>query len=191
MAWINRLYIIFLAIILTLTTGFGVAAFFPQPTRPEAPIYPSSPVIPQSCYATPESKNSPDCQQYFNQQTQSTNDYSAQNQKYQQELIDYQNRNSGYTRTAIFLGVVIGAIFIMVGVTLIKKSKIIANGILFAGVLTAILTRLLITVASLGQTVAGTDSANSISYLEFGILTILSIAVIVVGLTSLKEEVHI
>lgn len=189
MKWINRLYIIFLGIILTLTTGFGVAAFYPEPKSPDYPINQTYPIVPQSCYSTPDASKTPDCQKYFDSQSRLSQDQTAQQKQYDQAMAQYRNKNSGYTRTAIFFGVVIGAIFIMMGITLIKKSQLISNGILFAGVLTAVLTRILIAVASLGSSVTGTDGANTISYVEFGVLAILSIAVIAVGLTTLKDEV--
>ena len=37
MKWINRLYIFFLGAILAITTGFGLAAFYPQPVAPQYP----------------------------------------------------------------------------------------------------------------------------------------------------------
>ena len=75
----------------------------------------------------------------------------------------------------------------MIGLGLIKKSKLVPTGLLLAGVLTAILTRILIGLASLGASVTGTSTPDLIVYIEFGILLILSVAVIVVGLYSLKE----
>lgn len=187
MKWINRLYIFFLGIILSITTGFGVAAFYPQPVRP---VYPSSTykdIVPQSCYSTPQEQSSPDCQNLIQQQQVVQQQDSVKLQQYESALQTYQNKNSGYTRTAIFFGIAIGAIYAIIGLGLIKKSKLAATGLLLAGVLTAILTRILIGLASLGASVTGTSSADLIVYMEFGILLILSVAVIVVGLYSLKE----
>ncbi len=185
MKWISRLYIFFLGIILSITTGFGVAAFYPQPT---APFYPSTPyakIIPQSCNATPEAQSSPECQKILQQQQTTQQEDTLARQKYDQENKIYQEKNASYTRTAIFFGIVIGALFAIIGIGLIKKSKLIATGLLLAGVLTALLTRLLIGLASLGASVTTTTGADETGYMEFGILFILSIAVVAVGLSDL------
>ena len=179
MKWINRLYVLFLGIILSITTGFGVAAFYPQPVRPDSSLTYRD-TVPQSCYSTPQAQSSLDCQNLIQQRR-------VVQQQYESDLQTYQNKNSGYTRTAIFFGIAIGAIYAIIGLGLIKKSKLVATGLLLAGILTAILTRMLIGLASLGASVTGTSSANLIVYMEFGILLILSVVVIMVGLYSLKE----
>lgn len=189
MKWISVLYTIFVGIILSITTGFGIAAFYPQPPRPEYPLEKVTyPVVPQSCYATPESKNTPECKGYFNQDEQSRKEQEKTTQKYEEELRVYNNKNAGYTRTAVFFGIAIGALFAVMGLSVIRKSRLVATGLLLAGVLTAILTRLLIGLASLGSSVTGTESANTIGYIEFFILLILSAAVILVGLKALPQE---
>lgn len=190
MKWISRLYILFLGIILAITTGFGVAAFYPQPTTP---VYPQSiytPTVPQSCYLTPESQSSPDCQRLFQKQREEQEQDAAKRQQYETDMQTYKNKNSGYTRTAIFFGIAIGAIYAIVGLGLIRKSKMVATGLLLAGILTAILTRILINLASLGSSVTGTSGADAVAFIEFGILLILSFAVVAVGLYSLKDQVE-
>ncbi len=188
MKWISRLYIFFLGIILSITTGFGVAAFYPQPTAPAYPSTPYAKIVPQSCNATPEAQSSIECQKILTQQQTSQQEDEIKRQKYDQDSKIYQEKNASYTRTAIFFGIVIGALFAIVGLGLIKKSKLIATGLLLAGVLTAILTRLLIGLASLGSSVNTTSGADTIAYVEFGILFILSIAVVGVGLFTLKDH---
>lgn len=188
MVWINRLYIFFLGIILSITTGFGLAAFYPQPIAPTYPTIPYSPPIPQSCYSTPQEEGTPNCQTAIQKNKQFSELQDAQQQSYQQKFDDYNNANAGYTRTAIFFGVTIGAIFSLVGIVLIKFSRLIANGLLFAGLITAILARLLINLASLGQMASGTSSIDITSIAEFVVLVILSLAVVVVGFVTLKEK---
>jgi hypothetical protein len=183
MTWINRLYIFFLGIILTITTGFGIAAFYPEPVYPQYSAKPAT-IIPQSCIQTPASSQTPDCQKYLNdQQMQQTRDQ----EEFQKKQDEYNNQNAGYTRTAIFFGIAIGTFFVLVGISLIKKSKLVANGLLLAGVLTAIFTRLLISLASLGVAVSATET-NTVGYIEFGILLLLSISVVFVGLNTLTEN---
>ena len=59
---------------------------------------------------------------------------------------------------------------------------------MFAGVLTAVLTRVLVGIASLGSRLTGTESADQMSYIQFAILVVLSVAVTFVGFSTLKEE---
>lgn len=181
MKWVNRLYIIFLGIILSITTGFGVAAFYPQPLNPYSGTYTPKNLIPESCYRTPEERATPACQEGFRLQEKLA-------KKDEEAFRIYNNENASYTRTAIFFGIVIGALFAIAGIYSLKKSKIVANGLMFGAVLTAILTRLLINLASLGANTTGTNTPDRLAYVEFIILMILSIAIIFVGLTRLNDE---
>jgi hypothetical protein len=180
MKWIRWLYIIFLGIILSITTGFGLAAFYPQPIQPNYITTPSD-IVSQSCYATPQNQASAECQRAFEKQKE-------QQQKDTEAQKTYMNLSAGYTRTAIFFGIVIGSFFAIIAIAIIKMSKLIANGLLLAAVLTAILTRLLITLASLGATTTGTNSPDKIAYAEFAVLLLLSLAIIFVGLFRLKDD---
>lgn len=181
MKWVNRLYIIFLGIILSITTGFGVAAFYPQPVNPYSFVSPQRGLIPESCYETPENRQSEECQSAFELQDKQT-------QKDEIAFREYNNTNAGYTRTAVFFGIVIGSLLAIVGILFLKKSKLVANGLLFGAVLTAVLTRLLINIASLGSQTTGTNAPDSLAYVEFTILSILSVAIIAVGLTRLTDD---
>lgn len=186
MKWIVRLYIFFVGIILTTTVGFGIAAFYPQPVRPAYPLDYARITVPQSCSLTPENQNTPECQKIIAQQEKEQQDNIQMQNEYNTKMEAFNNVNAGYTRTAIFLGISIGALFAIVGIGLIKFSKLVANGVILAGVLTAILTRFLIMLASLGSSVTGTTGADSMGYIQVGILTLLSIAVIFVGFTTLR-----
>jgi hypothetical protein len=187
MKWIVRLYILFVGIILTTTVGFGIAAFYPQPVRPPYPITKPQVIIPESCYSTPQEATTPDCQKIYAQlETNQQIDMKRQ-QDYEKTVQEFDNRNAGYTRTAIFLGISIGALFAIIGTGLIKFSSLVANGVILAGVLTAILTRFLIMLASLGSSVTGTTGADTLAYVEFGILTLLSLSVLFVGFTTLNK----
>lgn len=186
MKWINRLYIIFVGILLAMTTGFGVAAFYPQPVSPQYPVSRIRPV-PESCYKTPESQQSPECQKLIEGDSQERQQEQIEFDQKQQE---YSNKNAGYTRTAIFLGVLVGALYAIFGLYIIRTSPLVANGFLFGAVLTAILTRLLISLASLGSNVTGTTGANTLSYVEFFLLVVATIGVTMVGKKTLTEEVR-
>lgn len=188
MIWISRLYTLFVGIILCITTGFGIAAFYPQPIRPAYPSMSSAPYsVPTNCNVTVQAQTSTECQIAFQKQEESRLQDEANRKKYDEETKIFDNKNAGYTRTAIFFGIAVGAIFAVIGLGLIKSSQLVARGLMLASVLTAILTRLLIGLASLGASVTGTQGADTVAYVEFVILAVLSIAIIFVGLSTLKE----
>lgn len=182
-----RLYILFVGIILTTTTGFGIAAFYPQPVRPSYPITNPQVIIPKSCYATPQEAATPDCQRVYAQLETGQQINIKQQQDFDLQSRAFENKNAGYTRTAVFLGIAIGALFAILGLGLIKLSQPVSNGIMLAGVLTAIITRIMIMLASFGSSVTGTTGADNLSYVEFGILVLLSLAVIILGFTTLRS----
>lgn len=184
MKWINRLYIIFVGILLAMTTGFGLAAFYPEPIAPQYPISKIQPV-PESCYKTPESQKSEECQRLISQDSEQR---QVEQQEFDVKNRAYMNKNTGYTRTAVFLGVIIGALFAIAGFMIIKASPLVANGFLWGALLTAVLTRVLISLASLGATTSGTDSANNLSYIEFFLLVIATVGVTVVGFKTLTSQ---
>ncbi len=188
MKWIVRLYIFFVGIILTTTVGFGIAAFYPEPVRPEYPLDFARVTIPQSCSMTPENQNTPECQKIIAQQEKEQRENIQVQKDFNQKSEEFNNVNAGYTRTAIFLGISIGALFAIIGIGIIKFSPLVANGVILAGVLTAVLTRFLIMLASLGSSITGTNSTDTLGYVQVGILALLSIAVIFVGFTTLQQK---
>lgn len=189
MTWISRFYVLFVGIILCVATGFGIAAFYPEPVRPAYPTVSVAPYsVPIECNKTLQAQASSDCQIAFQKQEQSNLQSQEVQKKYDEDTKIFDNKNAGYTRTAIFFGITVGSIFAVFGLGLIKKSKLVAKGLLLASVLTAVLTRFLISLASLGASVSRTQGADSIAYVEFGVLTVLSIVVILVGLLTLKEK---
>ncbi len=186
MKWIVRLYIFFVGIILTTTTGFGIAAFYPQPVSPSYPFtYPTT-IVPKSCYSTPQEAATPDCQKIYAELESGQSQNIKIQQDYEAQRKAFENKNAGYTRTAIFLGISVGAFFAILGIGMIKFSPLVANGVILAGVLTAVLTRFLIMLASLGAQVSGTNGADTLAYIEFGILLMLSVAILFVGFSTLQ-----
>lgn len=181
MRWLSVLYVIFVGIILTLTTGFGIAAFYPAPLSPVYPTALQKLNMPESCLRTPEQAQTPECLKIQAQQEQD-------NQKFQEEQRVYQNKYASYTRTTIFFGMTVGAIFTILSLTQIKKSKLIAHGLMLAGVLTMLLNRLTVSLASLGSEIKGTEAINTVGIMEFGVLALLSLLVIFVGLKTFTEE---
>ncbi|MBI4037355.1 hypothetical protein HY385_02950 [Candidatus Daviesbacteria bacterium] len=182
--WISRFYVLFVGIIIAVTVGFGLAAFYPKPVAPFSPAV-SPALLPESCKQTPEAMASVECQQILTKQTQ---EQEKQSQQYNAAMETFRNKNAAYTRTTVFFGITIGAFLVLMGLFFIKKSKLLAHGLLLAGIFTAIFANLLVSLASLGAPVAGTTQVNMIAYAQFGILLVLSIAVCLVGLVTLKEE---
>ena len=105
---------------------------------------------------------------------------------HEEKMKEYRKVASGYTRNTIFLGVAIGSLFAMAGLFLIKSSRLVASGLLLAGVLTAIFTRILISLASIGVTEL-TQQATTLAFVEFGVMVLLSGGILVLGF-RLKEE---
>src|ERR1035437_4555969 len=131
MTWISRFYILFIGIILCVTTGFGIAAFYSEPIRPAYPSMPTAPYpVPINCNATVQSQKSGECQGSFQKQEQSNLQAQAAQDKYAEDTKIFDNKNAGYTRTAIFFGIAIGSLFAVIGLGLIKKSKLVAKGLL-------------------------------------------------------------
>lgn len=184
MVWINRLYIFFVGVLLAITTGFGVAALYPEPVRPQYPLEAKPAFVPESCKASPQTASSSECEAYFEKDRFSREEAQKQ---FEIEMRDYNNRNAGYTRTAIFFGVAVGSFFALAGLSIIKKSRLVANGLLLGGLLTAVLTRFLIHLASFGGSVSSNQQAGMLGYIEFAVLTLLSVAVIFVGFNTLKN----
>lgn len=167
-----------------MTTGFGVAAFYPEPQAPQYPVSKARP-LPESCSKTPEAQQSTEC-------VKLQDETSVQAQKEQEEFDvknrEYLNKNAGYTRTAVFLGVLIAALYAIGGMVMIKTSRLVSNGFMLGAVLTAVLTRVLISLASLGSGVTGTNEPNTIAYVEFVFLVLATVGVTVVGFKTLTEE---
>ena len=187
MKWINRLYIFFVGIVLSITTGFGIAAFYTQPIQPTF-TNPYLDVTAPNCASNPQTQNTSECQVAMAKQDAVRAQADEKQHAYDASLKTYEQKNALYNRTAIFLGIVVGAIFALIGISMIKVSKLVANGLMFAGILTAILTRPLISLASLGAEIEMTSGGKASSYLEFGVLLVLSVVVIFVGLNTLKEQ---
>ena len=186
---IDKLSSIFIGVMLAITVGFGIAAFYPPPIPPEYSSYAPSVTIPlESCYATPEAKETPQCQSYLKQQEENLSKNAVREKQYQEEIKQFKDKSADYNRTAIFLGVIAGSIFVILGLYLIKNSKVVAAGLLLGGVLTAVLTRFLVSLASLGAPVIGTGQANVIGFAEFGLLSVLSFIVVLFGLRTFRNE---
>lgn len=166
-----------------MTTGFGVAAFYPEPISPQYPISKVRPV-PESCYKTPESQQTAECQKLI---SEDADERQAEQVVYEERQQEYANKNAGYTRTAIFLGVLVGAMYAIFGLYVIKQAPLVANGFLWGAVLTAVLTRLLISLASLGSSPTGTEDPSTLAYIEFFLLVVATVGVTFVGAKRLSE----
>lgn len=182
--WISRFYVLFVGIIIAVTVGFGLAAFYPKPIAPSSPaVLPA--LLPESCKQTPEAMASMECQQILTKQTQEQEVLRGQ---YDKTMEAFRNKSAAHTRTTVFFGITIGSLLVLIGLITIKKSKLLAHGLLLAGIFTAVFANLLVSLASLGAPVTGTAQVNVVAYVQFGILLVLSVVICLVGLVTLKEE---
>ncbi len=181
MVWVNRLFIFIVGIILTLTTGFGIAVFYPEPIAPLYPAKLTRPSAVNNCYIGSVNENSAECRKILDEESKAVDEYQKQ-----QEV--YNDKSSVHTRTTIFLGVIVGAVFAAFGILILKNSSLIAHGFLLAGVLTMILTKLIVLIAAFGSNIKDVDLARDLGYMEFGVLVAVSIMIITLGWFKLGKE---
>ena len=147
--------------------------------------------MPQSCYQTPETLQSPECQRLIAEDREEQIKFQAELEKYEQEMKIYREKSAGYTRTTVFFGIVVGGILALAGLVLMTISRVVATGVLLGGLLVAILARFLVFLASVGAGV-GTTQASVLAFLEFFVLLVMLGAVVAVGVWKFgkgKEEV--
>lgn len=114
------IYTLFLGVFLAIFIGVGIAAFYLGPT------YPDMPAILKYC--SPEQSQS--TQKFF--------EYKTQAEKFDRLEKQFVKNQQRYSRN-VSISAIIGAILILVAsLTLFKKIKVLADGLLFGGVLTLI-----------------------------------------------------
>lgn len=181
MKWVRIIYVLLVGVISAVTVGFGIAAVYPEPIRPDySKSYSLGTRIPQSCYE--QTVRSDDCQRLFDKQEQ-------QQEKSRMEEEAYRKKAAGYTRTAVFFGIVIGGFFGLSGIAILGLSKIVAVGLLLGGLLVAIFARILVGLASIGASVGATET-STIALIEFFILLIMLFCVIGVGIWKFGKETN-
>ena len=115
---IKVIYTFLLGIFLAVFVGVGIAAFYPEPKYPEAPIaikYGGTDMSKES-QLTPETK--------------------AQIEKYDQEEKAYLVESRKYNRNASIIALIAAIIVVAVSLTWFKTILVIADGTLLGGVLT-------------------------------------------------------
>jgi hypothetical protein len=113
---INRLYTLFLALLMALFVGVGIAAFYHAPKTPDTPIFKTAPA--------PESTPSSDIERQ-------ERDYQVQQDAYQKEYKTY-NRNVSLLALA-------GAIVLVtLGLTALKAVTLINDSLLLGGIFTLV-----------------------------------------------------
>lgn len=110
---IKVLYKLFLALMITLFIGFGIAVFYPSPKAPD--------------YPTALEKASSD--QLTTEQKQIESDYNIKQDKFQEDLSRY-NRNV----SAIIIGISI--LLLILSLTILLKVDLIGEGSLLSGLFT-------------------------------------------------------
>ena len=114
------IYTLFLGVFLAIFIGVGIAAFYPGPT------YPNMPPVLKYC--------SPD----IVQDAEKFAEYSKQAQLFDTQEKVYQKAEQLYSRN-VSIAAIIGAILVVIAsLTLFKKIKVLADGLLLGGVLTLV-----------------------------------------------------
>jgi predicted histidine transporter YuiF (NhaC family) len=108
------IYTVFLALLISLFFGLGVAAFYP---RPKAPEY--TPVMKEIDSKTVEAQNEQDL-------------------KYQQEQSDYQTVRKQYDRNVSMITLGLAVLAQIVSLLFLNKILIISDGLMLGGVFTLV-----------------------------------------------------
>lgn len=113
---LRYLYTFFLAILLVIFVGVGIAAFYKGPKQPEYPIGLSYP-------ATPD--KSTESGQLREEQV-----------KYDKEQRNFQKANEVYSKNVSTIAVAAALIILVLSITLLSKIAFISDGLLLGGVFT-------------------------------------------------------
>lgn len=115
---IRIIYTLFIGIFLAIFVGVGIAAFYPGPKAPDMPAILK--------YCSPEITQS--AEKFANYQNQAEKFNTAEQAYRQQEQL--------YSRNVSIASVVAAILIVILSLTLLKTIKLLADGVLFGGVLT-------------------------------------------------------
>lgn len=110
-------YTIFIGILLSLFVGVGIAAFYPQPQYPEYPSFLNKPyqVEPNSTESAQLEKE----QKAFDEKTKA-----------------FQKENETYNKNVSMISLGASVLYLLLGLLLVTRLRIISDGLLLGGVLT-------------------------------------------------------
>ena len=113
------IYAVFIGVLFATLVGVGIAAFYPQPKAPEYP----------NASATFEKP--------VTEQTEAERaKFARQQAQYDKVFKDYQAKEQEYNRNVSIISLVAAVLALVVSLTLFKAIFIIADGLLFGGLLT-------------------------------------------------------
>lgn len=111
------IYTVFIGILLATFVGVGIAAFYPGPTAPEAPV--------SVKYPRPnETLTSTESAQILQEQ-----------ETYDKAFKVYQQEQKNYNRNVSIISLVAAFIILTVSLTLVREIQLITDGLLLGGVL--------------------------------------------------------
>ena len=110
------IYTLFLALLVALFIGLGIDAFYPGP---KMPTYPAE-----------LDAVKPGCEQ--------TAQETAIREKYNKDQNDFQEKSKPYNRNVSMISLAAAIVILIASLTLLKKIKMIADGILLGGVFTTV-----------------------------------------------------
>ena len=109
---LQALYSIFLGVLLALFVGVGISTFYPGPESPEfsAPMYgPSKEVAEEE---------------------------RLEQARYETEWKEFEEESEAYSRNVSIISLVSAVLFIVTGILLEKRIKMLASGVLLGGIFT-------------------------------------------------------
>lgn len=111
---LKLIYTFFLALLIALFVGLGISAFYPSPSLPDYPA--ELDAVKPGCEETLEEKTT--------------------REKFNQEQNQYQKEIKPYNRTVSMISLIAAIVILVASLTLFKKIKMIADGVLLGGVFT-------------------------------------------------------
>jgi hypothetical protein len=114
------IYTVFIGVLFATLVGVGIAAFYPQPKYPDYPAHLS--------YPKPvEQETEQDRQAQIIKQ-----------EAYDKTVKAYQEQNQVYSRNVSIIAIVFAIVALVVSLTLFKTLLLIADGLMFGGLITLI-----------------------------------------------------
>ncbi len=113
------IYSLFLALLVALFVGVGIAAFYPAPTMPEYPRELTAPAPATIDGNTAESL-----------------DQKMVREKYDADQKQFRKDDATYNKNVSIIAVVAAVIILVISLTLFQTIHLISDGLLFGGVLT-------------------------------------------------------
>lgn len=114
------IYSVFIGILFATLVGVGIAAFYPEPKYPTYPI--------RLNYPKPE----------IQQTEKDRQEMIREQQTYEQLTKDYEAKKQTYNRNVSIIAVIFAILALVVSLTFLKTLNLIADGLLFGGLLTLI-----------------------------------------------------